>query len=131
MANPFLSQETYDVELVDPRDGEQWTATMRVLNAGDRAAIQDETVIETDDEGGDRSRVPMGRLRMKAVQLSLVKWTLPLPPTAQTIATLHPDIFDQLYKAVRDGSEQGPPTEAPTDDPSPAASVDDESSTSS
>lgn len=117
--NPFVTQETYDVELVDQRDGEKWTATMRVLNAGDRAAIQDETVIESTDDGVDRSRIPMGRLRMRAVELALVKWTLPLPPTPQTIATLHGDLFAQLYANVRDGSDDsGPPTSAPTGDPS-------------
>jgi len=122
--NPFVNQETYDVELTDPRDGEKWTATMRTLNAGDRAAIQDETVIETADDGSDRSRVPMGRLRMKAVELAVVKWTLPATATAQTIAALHPDLFDQLYQAVRDGGEAGPPTEAPTGDPKPDVSDD-------
>jgi hypothetical protein len=126
--NPFVTAETYDVELVDPRDGHNWTAQLRTLNAGDRAAIQDETVIESVDESGERSRVPMGRLRMKTVQLAVVSWNLPLPPTEQTIATLHPAIFDQLYTAVRlGGAEERPPTEAQTESPSPEPTVDDAS----
>jgi hypothetical protein len=121
VANPFVQHETYDVEIVDPRDGEKWTVTLRTLNAGDDAALRDETVLETDESGVDRTRVPMGRLRMLSVQRAIVNWTLPSPPTAETIGMLHEEIFDQIYANVRfseavkvDASV--PPTETPTDD---------------
>lgn len=125
MANPFVN-EIYDVEIEDPRDGQKWPVVMRVLNAGDRAALQDETVIESDDSGEQRSRVPMGRLRMKAVERAVVSWGLPLPPTPQSIAVLHEDLFDQLYAKVRSSGDDAepaavPPTEPQTDDPSHAA----------
>jgi hypothetical protein len=116
VANPFVQNEVYDVEITDPRDGEKWPVVMRVLNAGDRAALQDETVIETDDSGEDRARVPMGRLRMKAVERAVVSWGLPLPPTAETIAVLHEGLFDQLYANVRNSGDTAAavgPTEPP------------------
>lgn len=129
MANPFVQNEIYEVELVDPRDDEKWTATMRVLNAGDRAALQDETVIEEDSSGEDRARVPMGRLRMLAVERALVSWTLPLPVSSEAIHCLHEDLFDQLYKNVRTSTEAattGPPTGPQTDalKPAPLAAAD-------
>lgn len=130
MANPFVQNETYEFELVDARDDEKWTVTMRVLNAGDRAALQDETVIEEDASGEDRARVPMGRLRMLAVQRALVSWTLPLPVSAEAIHCLQDDLFDQLYANVRTSGKseaQGPPTEAPTDGSSLAPPADDAS----
>jgi hypothetical protein len=133
MANPFVNQETYDVEVVDPRDGERWNVTLRVLNAGDRAALQDETVIETDDSGEDRARVPMGKLRMKALERAVVSWTLPMQPGPNAIAVLHEAIFDQLYEAIRSSATDlaGPPTEAQTGNPNPEDSGVDGSSTSS
>ncbi len=125
MANPFVQHETYESELVDPRDGERWTATLRVLNAGDRAVLQDETVLESDDSGGERLRVPMGRLRLLTVERALVSWTLPLPASRAAIEVLHEDVFDQLFAACRfstTADAEAGPTVPQTDEPSPAPS---------
>jgi hypothetical protein len=120
MANPFVQHETYELPVVDPRDGEEFTVTLRTLNAGDEAVIRDETRVEIDDESDKETmRVPMGTLRLRTVELAVVSWTLPLPPSRASIATLHDGIFDQIYQGARFASSSvkadgGPPTETPT-----------------
>lgn len=120
MANPFVQHETYEIEVTDPRDGEAWKVTLRVLNAGDEAILRDETRVRTDDEDGAMS-LPMGSLRLLTVDRAVVSWTLPLPKSAAAIEVLHDGIFDQIYKECRfasDGEKAAdglPPTEPQTD----------------
>jgi hypothetical protein len=136
VASPFAAHETYEETITDPRDGETWTVTLRELNAGDDAAIRDETVIEIelDEEGQEveRSRVPMGRLRLRAVERAIVSWTLPLALSPNAIRVLNAEIFEQIYRHVRWSSasaaeDDSPPTEPQTESSSPEPSAVDDS----
>lgn len=119
MAAPFADTKPYDVQLVDATDGEEWTVTMRPLNAGHQAQLLDQLAVE---ESGDSvlERPRIGTMKLLLVNAAVVKWTLSQPPTPDTIAQLRPDLFEQLYDKARfAGDELENPTEAQASGTSP------------
>jgi hypothetical protein len=96
--NPFVTHETYTrtVKLGES----EWQVTLRPLSAGDRAAIQDLTRVSS---GGEDVGLQLGTMQMLTVTRAVVTWTLPQPPTAETIAALHPDLFEQIFELTSFG----------------------------
>lgn len=100
----FVSRETYDREVAHPDDeNEKITVTLRPLNAGDRAELQ-EMRIGAGDDGEGEGRVSLARQQVHAVQLALVAWSLPQAVSPETIAQLDPRVFDGIYKHVSFGN---------------------------
>jgi hypothetical protein len=114
MANPFTPTETYEVTITDPDDGEEWQVTMRVLNAGDRAMLQDQLRVEMrEDDDTEVARIPMGTMRLLTVDRAVVRWTLPTPKSTASIASLREELFEQLFDAARFSSDDGSEDEEP------------------
>lgn len=141
----FTSTDTYAVEVWSiaaperngdgtekPGEGETATVTMRPLNAGDQADIQDILRMEySDDEGDDnRSQLAIGSMRRMSVEKACVDWNIPGPkPTPEAIRQLAPVVFEQIYAHVRLGNvhptlppapEKKPPSEPTDEKPSSA-----------
>lgn len=101
------SEKPPDEKKGTPGKGEKATVTLRRLNAGDQAAIQD-TLRMGIGEGADATPA-LGTMRMLTVQKSLVDWTLPGPkPSPEAISQLDPEVFDQIYAHCEIGT---PPTD--------------------
>lgn len=103
----FITTETYDRE-VEGTNGEKGTVTLRRLNAGDQAAIQDTLRMSLSEEAD--ASMALGTMRMLTVQRALIKWSWEGPqPSPEAIAQLEPEVFEQIYAYVEIGS---PPTES-------------------
>lgn len=65
-------------------------------------------------ENGDmRPEMKLGTMRMLSVTRAVVDWTIPGPkPNADTIAALHPSVFEQLWDAISFGTSGPDPTPA-------------------
>lgn len=119
----FISAETYTKTIKSP-DGEEGEVTLRRLNAGDQAAIQD-TLRMSLDENADAS-LAIGTMRMLTVERALVKWSWPGPqPSPEAISQLEPEVFEQIFSFVEIGT---PPTqenggETPEDGKAPKATA--------
>lgn len=120
----FVKNLTYTRTIKDPESGEEATVTLRPLNAGDRAELQDLTRMSGGDDGGAELR--LGAMQLVTLKRAIVDWTLPEPTTAEAIAGLHPDVFDAIYEYVSWGAvppepEQPEKAENPTSAPSEPA----------
>lgn len=101
----FITTEPYKREITAP-DGEKGECTLRRLNAGDQAAIQD-TLRMSLSEDADAS-LAIGTMRMLTVQRALIDWNWPGPkPSQESISQLEPEVFEQIYSFCEIGS---PPT---------------------
>ena len=100
----FTKPEPYKREV--EFEGEKGEITLRRLNAGDQAAIQD-TLRMSISEDSDAS-LAIGTMRMLTVQRALLDWDWHPKPTPETIAQLEPDVFEQIYSFCEIGT---PPTE--------------------
>ena len=106
----FISAATYEKTVKTP-DGEEGVVTLRRLNAGDQAAIQD-TLRMSLSEDADAS-LAIGTMRMLTVERALVKWDWPGPqPSPEAISQLEPEVFEQIFEAVEIGT---PPTAEQTE----------------
>jgi len=107
----FTPTETYTREVWDeaapvesengneaqPGRGEVAVVTLRMLNAGDMAELQDRLKMSMSDENEDAS-VYLGTLRRLTVQKALIDWTIPGPkPSPEAISQLEPHVFEQIY----------------------------------
>lgn len=102
----FVEAGTYVREITSP-DGETAEVTLRRLNAGDQAAIQDALRMSMDDENSDASP-SIGTMRVLTVRRALLDWTIPgSKPTPETISMLEPEVFEQIYSHCEIGT---PPT---------------------
>jgi len=93
--------------------GDKATVTMRALNAGDQADIQDILRMEMGDDS-DRSQLALGSMRRMSVEKSLIDWSIPGPkPTPESIRQLSPEVFEQIYSYVKLGNvhPMSPPAE--------------------
>lgn len=112
----FTETATYDVPL--EHEGEKATVTLRPLDAGDRAELQDTMRMElAAEEGSDEGRITpemkMGSMRMLTVERAVVSWTLPGPgPTRASVRSLHPDVFEKIFESVQWGKRPADPTVA-------------------
>jgi hypothetical protein len=117
----FVSDETYERKVRDPESGEIGTVTMRPLAAGDRlrsidlarmsaAAGLDLENLEDGDEV--ELQVPMGRCTLLAVEAAVVAWSLPQPPTPDTIRALKPNVLEQIFSHVAIGAVEEPEDDA-------------------
>jgi len=105
----FIAVEPYKREITAP-DGEKGEVTMRRLNAGDQAAIQDTLRMTLGDE--TETSLAMGTMRMLSVQRAVLDWSWPGPkPSSESISQLEPEVFEQIYSFVEIGT---PPTPAPS-----------------
>jgi hypothetical protein len=103
----FISTEPYKRTVLSP-DGEEGVVTLRRLNAGDQAAIQD-TLRMSLSEDADAA-LALGTMRMLTVQRALMDWSWPgAKPTPESIAQLEPEVFEQIYSFCEIGT---PPTQA-------------------
>ena len=102
----FIRNEPYTRTIKTP-EGEEGTVTLRRLNAGDQAAIQD-TLRMSLSEDADAS-LALGTMRMLTVQRAVIDWDWPGPkPSSESIAQLEPDVFEQIYSFCEIGT---PPTQ--------------------
>ena len=106
----FTRSATYKRTIKDPDTGDEATITLRPLNAGDRAELQDLTRMQMGDEGSAELR--LGQMQLITVSRAIVDWTLDEPTTPEAVAMLHPDVFDDIYSHISWGSV---PTEEPAD----------------
>src|SRR5262245_763965 len=101
---------------------------MRALNAGDQADIQDILRMEMENADETRSQLAVGSMRRMSVERAVVDWSIPGPkPTPESIRSLSPEVFEQIYSYVRLGnlhptSPQPDPSANGADAPSAAAS---------
>lgn len=110
MTDWFTRRDTYDRTIEHPDDSEaKITVTLRPLNAGDRAELQEMQIVD-DGEGGGEGKVSLARQQVRAMQLALVAWSLPEALSPDTIAQLEPKVFDAIYKHVSFGN---PKTDEP------------------
>lgn len=113
MGGFFITAETY-TKTVKGSGGEEGTVTLRRLNAGDQAAIQD-TLRMSLDEGSDAS-LAIGSMRMLSVERALIDWDWDGPkPSPEAISQLEPEVFEQIYSFVEIGT---PPTPEQKESPS-------------
>jgi hypothetical protein len=104
----FIDTKTYEREVISP-DGDKGQVTLRKLNAGDQAAIQDTLRMRLADDGADTSML-LGTMRMITVERAVVDWSWPgAKPSPEAISQLEPEVFEQIYSYVEIGS---PPTES-------------------
>jgi hypothetical protein len=104
MTSWFTTREPYDREVVHPKDPEaKMTVTLRPLNAGDRAELQ-EMQITGGEDGEGEGKVSLARQQVRALQLALVAWSLPEAVSPDTIAQLEPAVFDAIYAHVSFGN---------------------------
>jgi hypothetical protein len=109
----FISTDTYTRKIKSP-DGDEGEVTLRRLNAGDQAAIQD-TLRMSLEEGADAS-LAIGTMRMLTVERALIKWDWEGPqPSPESISQLEPEVFEQIYSHVEIGTPPTPPKSAPQD----------------
>lgn len=119
----FIKTEPYTREVEAP-DGEKGTVTLRRLNAGDQAAIQD-TLRMSLSEDADAS-LAIGTMRMLTVNRALLDWSWPGPkPSPEAVSQLEPEVFEQIYAFVEIGSpptrsQDGVPQTADGQTPEPA-----------
>src|SRR5580765_3899864 len=93
--------------------GDMATVTLRALNAGDQADIQDILRMEMGDDS-ERSQLALGSMRRMSVEKALIDWTIPGPkPTPESIRALAPEVFEQIYSYVRLGNDH--PTSPPAE----------------
>lgn len=117
----IANDKPYEKEIEAP-DGEKGTVTLRRLNAGDQAAIQDTLRMSiSEDEAADAS-MAIGTARMLTVNRALINWSWPGPkPSPEAISQLEPSVFEQIYSHVEIGT---PPTKpAPKEDETEAEQV--------
>lgn len=96
----FISNETYKRTITDPVSGEEAEVELRPLNAGDRAALEDTIRMEAGDSN---PQVLLGTMRRLTVERALVGWSLEVSPTPETIKSLNPDVFEQIFEHVNMG----------------------------
>jgi hypothetical protein len=105
MTDWFTSRETYEREIAHPDDPDaKIKLTLRPLNAGDRAELQEMQIVGDDDGEGGHGTVSIARQQVHAVQLALVAWSLPEALSPDTIAQLEPKVFDRIYEHVSFGN---------------------------
>lgn len=108
----IVQRDTYTREFHSPA-GTPFKATFRPLNAGDRAEFNELRIYGEGD-----GRMPVGRIQILMVERALVEWEIPdLPITPETIGSLDPVLFDQLYQAVSLGNPTA--AELGLDEPDP------------
>jgi hypothetical protein len=104
----LTSQDTY-VRTVKSPDGETAKVTFRYLSGYERNRLQS---MRATDEGAS---LDMGSLKATAIDLAVVRWTLPFDKTPENIRNLQGDVFDRLFEYVSlDGKE--PPEEPGEED---------------
>jgi hypothetical protein len=114
----FTETEPYEREIVDPDSGEKATVKMRALNAGDRARLTDVArmkVLEASDLAEDEIpdfSMPMGTMTLLTVEAAVVSWSLPQPPTPDTIRALKPNVLEQIFSHVAIGAVEEPEDDA-------------------
>jgi hypothetical protein len=111
----FIDASTYDEEIIHPDTGEKATVTLRDMDSGAQAEIQDtlEVTIRQEQEldGGERDReeldeqdldvrAKMGTLKLLTVERSVVSWTLPVPVTRATLRQLDPRITEMIFQRI-------------------------------
>jgi hypothetical protein len=86
--------------------GEEAEVTMRVLNSGDKAEVEDtQGVIMSEDGESATPDMRMGAMKHLIVNRAVVNWTLPVPPpTPALIASLPSGIFDQIFALTTFGA---------------------------
>jgi hypothetical protein len=129
----FVQPETYEREVhlyEGEGDAKKVVATekvtLRPLNAGDRAEIDDAIRIEfadaTDDEEAKVSpQVRIGTMKRLVVSRALVSWTLELPVSEATLSQLQPDVFEQIFGHTSFGTPKAQESD-PTPGSGPASS---------
>lgn len=104
----LVSQDTYVRRIKSP-GGDVAEVTYRYLSGFERARVQSMQV------DGDGAALDMGMLKATAIDLAVVRWTLPFDKTVDNIRRLQGDVFDLLFEYVSlDGKE--PPQEAGDED---------------
>lgn len=100
--------------------GEEAEVTLRLLNAGDKAEVEDQQQVRVDaDEETVTPEMRMGSMKHLIVNRALVSWTLPLPPPTEAIvASLDDGIFQQLFALASFGQPPKQP-ERPKKDGAP------------
>ena len=107
----LVSEDTYTRTIRNP-DGDTATVTYRYLSGYQRNRIQ---AMRGREDGG--AEMDMGSIKAAAIEMAVVRWTLPFEPTADNIRRLQGDVFDRLYEYVSlDGKE---PPEEPGDEDVP------------
>jgi hypothetical protein len=121
MSSFFVSGETSDHTITSPT-GEEATVTLRELNAGDMATIQD--TVRVTSEGDEVSpELRIGAMKLAMVTAAVVSWTLEVPATPNSIRALDSTVFEAIFKIVNGGtgtplgkqSSNGKPTNLPTE----------------
>lgn len=79
------------------------TVKLRPLNAGDIAAINE---LKVSRQGAS---IALGEVKLLAVEMALVEWSIGQPITKDTIAQLNPLVFEQIHDLVDVGGDN-PPT---------------------
>jgi hypothetical protein len=108
----FVANTPYTRTIRDPESDATAEATMRPLNAGDQADLEDTIAMGADGESVD---VKIGLWKLLSIEKALISWTLPQEPSASSIRALHPAVVDQLATLVtfgavppEDEEEEGP-----------------------
>ena len=117
----FVPQGTYTRTIKHPDSGAEAEVTYRVLNAGDRAAIDDTIAMQFADDAKVRPELKLGTMKRMTVARAVQSWTLPGTPTEAALASLHPDVFEAILEHVGWGSVPAEKAEEP--DPLAAAAA--------
>jgi hypothetical protein len=100
------------------------SVTLRLLDAGAKAEIEDTVALDVDADAETATPRPqVGRMKILVVEKAIVDWTIPGPsPTPSTIRALHPAVFEQIFAWASFGDV--PPVEPESPAPPPPAGSD-------
>jgi hypothetical protein len=106
-----MTRETYDREIENPVTKEKATVTLRNLSWGDITKTNEIRFSQGEDGEGIGKMLP-GENKLLLVELALVRWTLPMEITRDTIRQLNPLVGEQIFRHVNVGEgEEGPDAE--------------------
>ena len=130
-SSPFVTKETYARKIKDPETGEAtWEVDFRVLSGGDRAKLLDAVRIDSVGEVGQTTELRMGLMQTLTIEAAVVAWRGPgfdeTPITRQTIADLHPAVYEQIFELASFGTP--PPEDMESDTTAAVVAVADDAS---
>ena len=110
---PFLTDAaTYTETFEDPDGGsETLEVELRVLNAGDKAELEDLIAMDVDEEERLTAGMKLGTMKLLTVSRAIVRWRIldaadagPMPaPSPDVIRRLHPATFEAIFDRIRFG----------------------------
>lgn len=114
----LVSEDTYTRTVRNP-DGERAQVTYRYLSGYQRNRIQE---MRGAEDGG--AAMDLGSMKAAAIEMAVVRWTLPFDATADNIRRLQGDVFDRLYEYVSLDGKEPPQEDGDEDVPLGSSSAD-------